>query len=129
PRHDDPRLGHPCHELAEAQRVAAAQQRDHHGRLLSDAHQRRMQMIESDARNLLRGEGEERERGEVLGCERPHQFRRAAAVLLVQTDRSGMAAFLILQASSEPRRDLLEGAVLQETGEQQIPCLEKGDGL
>ena len=40
-----------------------------------------------------------------------------------------MPSVLALQASGEPRRDLLERAVLQQTREQQVARLEQRDRL
>ena len=125
PRHHDARLCDAGDQLAEAHRLGAAQQRHDDRGLLADAHQRCVQMIESDVRDLLRRECQQGEGAEVLGAQRPHQLRRLLAVLLIEADSTHVPAILTLQAAGEPGGHLLEGAVLQQAGEQQVARFEQ----
>ncbi len=65
------------------------------------------------------------QRREVVGAERPDELGNGVAVLLVEAHRAGVTAVLALQAAGEPRRDLLERAVLQQPREQQVARLEQ----
>ncbi len=98
-------------------------------RLLADADQRRVQMIEADVRDLLGRERQERECREVVDGQGPHELGRLFTVLLVEACRAHVPTVLTLQTAGEPRRDLLEGPVLQQAGEQQVARLEQRDGL
>ena len=129
PRHHDPGLRDPGDQFAEAHRFGAAQQGHDDRRLLADAHERRMQMIEADVRDLLRSERQQSECPEVIRAQRPHELRRLRAVLLVEAHRADVPPVLALQAACEPGRDLFEGAVLQQAGEQQVARLEQRDSL
>src|SRR5690606_7958432 len=87
------------------------------------------QMIEPDMRNRLRREGQQRERGEVIDVETPHELGHLLPVLLIEAHGASMTAVFILQTAREPGGDLLEGPVLQEPREQQIACFEERDSL
>ena len=126
-RDDDAGLRRAGDELPKAQRARRPQQRDDHGGLVADRHERRVQVVEPDVRDLLRGEGHQRDRGEVVLRERPDELGHGVPVLLVEAHRPHVPPVLTAQAPLEPRRHLLERPVLQQAGEEQVARLEEGD--
>src|SRR4051812_21110748 len=84
PRDDDALLLGPGHQLAKVHRLALAQHPDDDRRLLPDADQRRVQVVEPDHGDLARRHGERGERGEVVEAQRPDELGRALAELVLQ---------------------------------------------
>jgi hypothetical protein len=75
----------------------------------------------------VRGEG--RERGEVLGAQRPAQLGLALAEPFLESHGARVPTALDLEVRREPARRLLERAVLQQAGEEQVAGLEECDVL
>ena len=123
--HDTPEVG-TRDELAERERVDGTQHPHHVSRLLTDADQRRVQVVEPHRGQLARGQRESGQGGEVGEGEGPDQLGRLAAELLFQPHRATVPGGLALEPALEPGAGALEGTVLQQPGEQQVAGLEQG---
>ncbi|OEI67225.1 hypothetical protein Cus16_3126 [Curtobacterium sp. ER1/6] len=129
--HHDTRLRDTGDQLAERDVLVRTGPEDGHDDrgLLADAHERRVQVLESDGRDLPRGERERRDRREVLHGQGPHELGRPRAEALLEPHPADVAAGFLLPLLPEPLGGLLERPVLQEPGEQQVAGLEQGDVL
>ena len=92
--------------------------------LLADRHERSMQVVEPDGRDLARRERQQCQGGEVVEAQGPLQLWSCLAVLVFEAHRAHVPLTLRLDACSEPRRHLFEGAVLQQSCEEQVARFE-----
>ena len=116
-------------QLAEGVWFAAPEQCDDVRRLLPDADQWRVKVVESDGRNFARSESQRRKRREVVEADGPHQLGGLLAVFLLQPYGPETPARFGLELADEPERCFLESAVLEQAGEQQVARLEQCDIL
>ena len=109
----------------ECHRPGPAQPVDHHRGLLPDAHRRGVQVGQRDHVRLLRRQRLGGQRGEPLRGDRDRQPRAAAGRTAARARRRGDSAGPDWQRAGQIGGDLLERAILQEPGEQQIPRLQQ----
>ena len=128
-RDDDAGLHRPGDQFAKTQAARRPQQGDDDRRLLADRDERRVQVVEPHVRDLFRGEGQQRDRGEVFFRQGPDELGHGPPVLLVEPHGAHVPAVFAAEAPLEPRRHLFERPVLQQPGEQQVARLEQGDRL
>ena len=89
-RHDYSSFSDACDELAES-RLSGAQHPQHDNRLLTNAHQRGVEMVERNHGDFPGCEGKKSEGDKVIHTGRPGQLRRVVAVALLKSHCSGVA--------------------------------------
>ena len=77
-------------EFTKCEWLALAKSVNDVGRLLPDADQRRVQVVESDGGKLAGRECQQSQRCEVFHTRRPHQVRHTLAELLFEAHHSGV---------------------------------------